>query len=141
VKSRWRARGGARHPVYARRGVHDAHGKVAQVGGTLWFNCTWWPTARCRTSSSRAPVTPVSKRWSSRWTRRWPGREYNLRNGFTIPFRFTRRNVVDVLAHPRWLLGVLSRYIATTGMPRYRNFPAHMQTRITALPMEIIGDE
>jgi L-lactate dehydrogenase (cytochrome)/(S)-mandelate dehydrogenase len=64
-----------------------------------------------------------------------PGREYNLRNGFTIPFRFTRRNVADVLMHPRWLFGVLARYLVTSGMPRYRNFPAHTQTRITALPM------
>jgi isopentenyl diphosphate isomerase/L-lactate dehydrogenase-like FMN-dependent dehydrogenase len=64
-----------------------------------------------------------------------PGREYNLRNGFVIPFKLTRRNVTDVLTHPRWLLGVLARYLFTTGMPRYRNFPAHTQTRITALPM------
>ncbi len=110
--------------------------KVAQVGGTLWFQLYMWPdrslshrlVARARDAGFEALVltvdTPVA-----------PGREYNLRNGFTIPFKFTRRNVVDVLMHPRWLLGVLSRYIATTGMPRYQNFPAHMQTRITALPM------
>src|SRR5262249_61865293 len=47
----------------------------------------------------------------------------------------TRRNVTDVLTHPRWLFGVLLRYLLTTGMPRYENFPAHTQTRITALPM------
>lgn len=64
-----------------------------------------------------------------------PGREYNLRNGFTIPFKFTRRNVIDVLTHPRWLFGVLARYLVTSGMPRYRNFPPETQTRITALPM------
>lgn len=64
-----------------------------------------------------------------------PGREYNLRNGFTIPFRFTRRNVLDVLGHPRWLFGVLVRYLLTTGAPRYMNFPPHMQTRVGALPM------
>jgi isopentenyl diphosphate isomerase/L-lactate dehydrogenase-like FMN-dependent dehydrogenase len=110
--------------------------KVAQVGGILWFQLYMWPdrslshrlVARARDAGFEALVltvdTPVA-----------PGREYNLRNGFTIPFRFTRRNVVDVLMHPRWLLGVLSRYIVTTGMPRYQNFPAHMQTRITALPM------
>ncbi len=64
-----------------------------------------------------------------------PGREYNLRNGFTIPFKFTRRNVADVLMHPRWLIGVLGRYVMTTGMPRYANFPPETQVRITALPM------
>ena len=110
--------------------------KVAQVGGTLWFQLYMWPdralshqlVARARDAGFEALVltvdTPVA-----------PGREYNLRNGFTIPFKFTRRNVVDVLSHPRWLLGVLARYILTTGMPRYQNFSPHMQTRITALPM------
>jgi isopentenyl diphosphate isomerase/L-lactate dehydrogenase-like FMN-dependent dehydrogenase len=107
-----------------------------EAGGTLWFQFYMWPDrslshqliARARDAGYEALVftvdTPVA-----------PGREYNLRNGFTIPFRFTRRNVTDVIAHPRWLLGVLARYLVTTGMPRYRNFPAHTQTRITALPM------
>lgn len=109
---------------------------AAEAGGTLWFQFYMWPDralshqliARARDAGYEALVftvdTPVA-----------PGREYNLRNGFTIPFKFTQRNVVDVLTHPRWLLGVLMRYMITTGMPRYANFPAHTQTRITALPM------
>jgi isopentenyl diphosphate isomerase/L-lactate dehydrogenase-like FMN-dependent dehydrogenase len=132
------ARAAAAHgiPFTLAVGSMTAMEKVAQVGGTLWFQLYMWPdrslshrlVARARDAGFEALVltvdTPVA-----------PGREYNLRNGFTIPFKFTRRNVVDVLMHPRWLLGVLSRYIVTTGMPRYQNFPAHMQTRITALPM------
>ena len=111
--------------------------KVAErAGGTLWFQFYMWPDrslsreliARARDAGYEALVftvdTPVA-----------PGREYNLRNGFTIPFKLTRRNVSDVLMHPRWLFGVLARYLLTTGMPRYRNFPPHTQTRITALPM------
>jgi isopentenyl diphosphate isomerase/L-lactate dehydrogenase-like FMN-dependent dehydrogenase len=109
---------------------------AAEAGGTLWMQFYMWPDrslsyqliARARDAGFEALVftvdTPVA-----------PGREYNLRNGFTIPFRFTRRNVTDVLMHPRWLLGTLGRYLVTTGMPRYENFPAHTQTRITALPM------
>ena len=62
-------------------------------------------------------------------------REYNLRNGFTIPFSFSRRNVTDVLLHPRWMCGVLMRYLLTTGMPRYENYPSEIKNRITALPM------
>lgn len=107
-----------------------------EAGGTLWFQFYMWPDrsashrliARARDAGFEGLVftidTPVA-----------PGREYNLRNGFTIPFKLTRRNVADVLAHPRWLFGVLARYLLTTGMPRYQNFPAHTQTRITALPM------
>jgi len=109
---------------------------AAEAGGTLWMQFYMWPDRslshqlirRARDAGFEALVftvdTPVA-----------PGREYNLRNGFTIPFRFTRRNVTDVLTHPRWLIGVLGRYLATTGMPRYMNFPPHTQTRITSLPM------
>jgi isopentenyl diphosphate isomerase/L-lactate dehydrogenase-like FMN-dependent dehydrogenase len=64
-----------------------------------------------------------------------PNREYNLRNGFTIPFTFTRWNVSDVLRHPRWMLGVLARYYFTTGMPRYENYPSELKAKITARPM------
>ncbi len=109
---------------------------AAAPDGRLWFQFYMWPdrslshqlVARARDAGAEALVftvdTPVA-----------PGREYNLRNGFTIPFKFTRRNVLDVLVHPRWLFGVLVRYLLTTGAPRYMNFPPHMQTRVGALPM------
>jgi L-lactate dehydrogenase (cytochrome)/(S)-mandelate dehydrogenase len=64
-----------------------------------------------------------------------PSREYNLHNGFTLPFSLTRHNAIDILSHPRWLLGVLTRYLLTTGMPRYQNYPAAVNQKITALPM------
>jgi len=109
---------------------------AAEAGGTLWFQFYMWPDrslshqliARARDAGFEALVFTVDAPVSTE-------REYNLRNGFTIPFRMTRRNVTDVLTHPRWLFGVLLRYLLTTGMPRYENFPAHTQTRITALPM------
>ena len=52
-----------------------------------------------------------------------------------IPFRFTKKNVLDVLGHPRWMIEVLARYMATTGMPRYENYSREMQQSITAKPM------
>jgi len=86
--------------------------KVAEAaaGGTLWFQFYMWPdrslshqlVARARDAGAEALVFTVD-------TVVAPGREYNLRNGFTIPFRFTRRNILDVLMHPRWLFGVLVR--------------------------------
>lgn len=109
---------------------------AAEAGGTFWFQIYMWPkrslshqlVERAKAAGYQALVvtidTPVP-----------PGREYNLRNGMTVPFRFTRRNVADVLAHPGWLAGVLLRYLLTTGMPRYENYPEGMQSHITALPM------
>jgi len=40
-----------------------------------------------------------------------------------------------MLSHPRWMLTVLARYLATTGMPRYQNYPTEMKQKITALLM------
>lgn len=109
---------------------------AAEAGGNLWFQVYMWPDrslshgliGRAKAAGYEALVVTVD-------TPVPPGREYNLRNGMTVPFRFTRRNVTDVLLHPRWLMGVLLRYLLTTGMPRYENYPTEMKARITALPM------
>lgn len=109
---------------------------AAEAGGNLWFQFYMWPDraqshrviARAKDAGFEALVftvdTPVA-----------PGREYNLRNGMTIPFKFTTHNTLDVLTHPRWLTEVWLRYMLTTGTPRYQNFPEETQTKITALPM------
>ena len=107
-----------------------------QAGGTLWFQLYLWPdrglshkiVERAKAAGYEALVVTVDGAVSG-------NREYNLRNGFTIPFKFTRRNVTDVMRHPRWLLEVLARYVLTTGMPRYENYPSEIKNRITARPM------
>lgn len=52
-----------------------------------------------------------------------PKREYNERNGFHIPIRLGPRLVWDVALHPRWLLGVATRYQVTTGIPGIAHYP------------------
>jgi (S)-mandelate dehydrogenase len=60
-----------------------------------------------------------------------PGkRECNQRNGFRIPFRLSARAAVDTARHPRWFAGVVSNYLATTGMPRHENHPEWYRTSI-----------
>ncbi len=124
-------------PFTLATGSMTAMEKVAeQAGGTLWFQIYMWPdrslshglVERAKAAGYQALVVTVD-------TPVPPGREYNLRNGMTVPFRFTRRNVTDVLMHPRWLATVLARYLVTSGMPRYENYPTAMKARITAAPM------
>jgi isopentenyl diphosphate isomerase/L-lactate dehydrogenase-like FMN-dependent dehydrogenase len=59
-------------------------------------------------------------------------REYNRRNGFAVPFKYNSKNTLDVLRHPRWMLGTLGRYIANGGMPQRVNFPVELQGKITS---------
>lgn len=107
-----------------------------EAGGTLWFQLYMWPdrtlshklVERAKAAGYEALVVTVDGVVAG-------NREYNLRNGFTIPFTFTRKNITDVLLHPRWMIEVLARYLVTTGMPRYQNYPTDIKHRITAGPM------
>lgn len=132
-----RAAAAAGIPFTLATGSMTAMERVAeQAGGRLWFQLYMWPersmshqlVERARLAGFEALVVTVDGAVSG-------NREYNLRNGFTVPFSFTRRNVTDVLMHPRWLAGVLARYLLTTGMPRYQNYPTELRNRITAAPM------
>jgi L-lactate dehydrogenase (cytochrome) len=60
-----------------------------------------------------------------------PNREYNIRNGFSMPFKATPRNVWDMALHPRWLLGVMGRYLVTEGMPTYGHYPETFRQSLT----------
>ena len=109
---------------------------VAEAGGTLWFQLYMWPDRglsfklvdRAKAANFEALLLTADGAAAG-------NREYNIRNGFAVPFKFTRRNVTDVLMHPRWLLTVLTRYLLTTGMPRYENYPSELRKKITERPM------
>jgi isopentenyl diphosphate isomerase/L-lactate dehydrogenase-like FMN-dependent dehydrogenase len=69
-----------------------------------------------------------------------PNREYNHRNGYGTPFRFNRKNVTDVLAHPGWMFNVFARYMLTTGMPRRENLPDELRQSIISKPSLLKND-
>ena len=48
-----------------------------------------------------------------------PNREFNRRNGFALPFNLTGRGAFDMLTHPRWMSGVIGRYMLNGGMPQF----------------------
>lgn len=106
---------------------------AAEAGGRLWFQLYMWKeedlsyqlVQRAKDAGYEALVVTVDFALGN-------NREYNQRNGFSIPFRISPRSVIDMCRHPRWLLTVLGRYITTTGMPRHENYPARYQHRITS---------
>jgi L-lactate dehydrogenase (cytochrome)/(S)-mandelate dehydrogenase len=109
---------------------------VTEAGGRLWFQLYMYAepslshriAERARAAGFEALMVTVDSPVFS-------NREYNLRSGFTVPMTYTLRNVIDVLTHPRWLAGVWLRYLLTTGMPRFENYPSEVKARITAQPM------
>lgn len=63
-------------------------------------------------------------------------REYNTRNGFTIPFRMNFSNMIDGALHPRWLCDVFFRTLYHSGVPRFQNLDTNVGGRIVAKPLE-----
>jgi isopentenyl diphosphate isomerase/L-lactate dehydrogenase-like FMN-dependent dehydrogenase len=111
---------------------------VRAAGGRLWFQVYMWKEQdltfemieRARGLGYEALFVTVD-------TALGRTREYNDRNGFTDPISLNRRFVTDMVLHPRWLVGVIGRYLAGSGMPRHANYPAKYQVKITrGLPGE-----
>jgi L-lactate dehydrogenase (cytochrome)/(S)-mandelate dehydrogenase len=109
---------------------------AGEVGGTLWMQLYMWAdrklshqlVRRASAAGFEALLVTVDGAVAG-------NREYNKRNGFSVPFKYNRKNTLDVLTHPRWMFGVLARYMITTGMPRYENYPSAIKSKITGLPM------
>ena len=62
-----------------------------------------------------------------------PNREYNARNGFGMPFRWSARAMLDVATHPGWLLRVLAPSLLRGGMPAYGHYPVEARPSITRM--------
>ncbi|MDR5733946.1 alpha-hydroxy acid oxidase [Caballeronia sp. LZ025] len=109
---------------------------ASEAPGRLWFQLYMWPdramshalVERARLAGFEALVVTVDGVVAG-------NREYNMRNGFTVPFTYTKKNIIDVLRHPRWMIGVLGRYMMKNGLPRYENYPTELKNRITAAPV------
>jgi isopentenyl diphosphate isomerase/L-lactate dehydrogenase-like FMN-dependent dehydrogenase len=112
--------------------------KVAQeaAGGTLWFQLYM--------SKDREPAKNLVTRALDAGYEALvvttdlpvhPNREYNQRNGFTIPFRLNLANMIDGALHPRWLVNVFLRTLLDSGVPRFQNLDTNVGGRIIAKPM------
>lgn len=102
------------------------------AGGRLWFQLYMWKepelsfqlVKRARDAGFEALVVTIDQALGN-------NREYNRRSSFSVPFTLTPHNLADMLTHPRWLVGTLFRYLATTGMPRHENYPEQYRARVT----------
>ncbi|HYH41036.1 MAG TPA: alpha-hydroxy acid oxidase [Burkholderiales bacterium] len=120
-------------PFTLATGSQTSMEEVAKVvGGTLWFQLYMWSDVRmshilverAKNAGFEALVVTVDGPVDSH-------REYNIRNGYTVPFSYNRKNTSAVLAKPGWFFSVLMRYWMTTGMPRRENYPEGMKEKFT----------
>ncbi len=107
-----------------------------EAGGDLWFQLYMWPdrsmshelVQRVKSAGFKVLMVTVDGVASG-------NREYNLRNRFTAPFTVTPRSFVDIMRNPEWLMSVMARYMLTTGMPVFENYPTEMKAKLTGGPM------
>lgn len=116
-----RAAAAARIPfTLASRSLATIEEIAEHAGGILWFQLYVWTRRemsmalvdRANAAGFKALIitldVPVD-----------PNREFNRKNGFSLPFTLTGRGVVDMLSHPRWFSGVIGRYMLNGGMPQF----------------------
>ena len=128
-----RAAKAANIPFTLATGSQTSMEEVAKlVGGTLWFQLYMWSDVRmshmlverAKNAGFEALVVTVDGPVGT-------NREYNIRNGYTVPFRYNRKNTTAVLARPGWLFSVLMRYWMSGGMPTRANYPEGMTEKFT----------
>lgn len=106
--------------------------QIAEAGGRQWFQLYLWEDR----SLSHAVI---DRAWQLGCEALFvtldlpvqPNREYIQRNGFGTPFHLNARNTLDVLTHPRWLAGVMARYMLEGGIPTQANLPDRLRAKVT----------
>ena len=106
--------------------------QIAVAGGRLWFQLYMW--------ADRALSLAVIERAAAIGCEALlitldlpvpPNREYLHKNGFGTPFRLNPTNTLDILAHPRWLVSVMGRYMLKGGVPSQANLPDRLRNKVT----------
>jgi (S)-mandelate dehydrogenase len=105
--------------------------RIAGSGARLWQQLyvwkdrqlTWQFLNRAKAAGAEALLLTVDTAVSLK-------REYNVRNGFGVPFTPSLTLMLDVLRHPRWMWSVLLPQLRREGMPSYAHYPPEYRTRI-----------
>lgn len=105
--------------------------EFADIDGTRWFQLYMWEDPELSYQVvRRAHAVGCEALFVTLDLPVPPNREYLWRNGFGMPFGLNRQNVPDILTHPRWLAGVVGRYMLDGGLPQQANLPRHLKSSV-----------
>lgn len=104
----------------------------ASNGANLWFQVYTWPDKdlslkqieRIKSVGFETLIVTVDGPVGS-------NREYNHRNGFSMPLKYSPRLFAQLLARPGWLLRVLGQHYIRRGAPTMVNYPEELMSKIT----------
>ena len=100
--------------------------------GNLWFQVYMWPDNdlsmkqinRIKSVGFETLIITVDGPVGS-------NREYNKRNGFSMPLKYSPTLFAQLLARPGWLIRVLGQHYLKRGAPTMVNYPEELISRIT----------
>jgi isopentenyl diphosphate isomerase/L-lactate dehydrogenase-like FMN-dependent dehydrogenase len=106
--------------------------QIVEAGGRQWFQLYLW-------EDRSLSYAVIDRAWALGCEALFvtldlpvpPNREYIRHNGFGTPFKLNARNTMDVLTHPRWLAGVMGRYMLAGGIPTQANLPDRLRAKVT----------
>jgi len=98
--------------------------RAGAPGTELWFQLYVWKN-RAMTDNllDRVRACGIETLVVTADTPVLPNREYNERNGFTVPLAPSLTLALDLARHPGWSLTVLLEYLRRGGMPGLGNYP------------------
>lgn len=110
---------------------------AAKAGGRIWFQLYILKdrelsesfVQRAQDTGCEALIVTVDTAVS-------PKREYNTHNGFGIPFQPNLRGAIDLSLHPRWVFGVLGRYVLDGGIPSFPHYPPEFHRKIARAALD-----
>ena len=98
-----------------------------KAGGELWFQLYMWSdkdlslkfVERVKSVGFETLIVTVDGPVP-------PNREYNRRNGFEVPLKYSPRLLAQLLAKPGWLATCLLRQFIKRGVPKFENYPPEL---------------
>jgi isopentenyl diphosphate isomerase/L-lactate dehydrogenase-like FMN-dependent dehydrogenase len=106
--------------------------REAAPDGDLWFQVYTWPDKelsmkqidRIKSVGFETLIVTVDGPVGS-------NREYNHKNGFSMPLKYSPTLFAQLLAKPRWLVSVLLKHYIERGAPTMVNYPDELISKIT----------
>ncbi len=103
-----------------------------KAGGNLWFQLYMWADREMSmTFMNRVKAAGFETLMVTVDGPVGPNREYNHRNGFSMPIHYTPRLFAQLLAKPGWCARVLAQQYLRRGAFKKENYPAELSRKIT----------
>ena len=114
-----------------------------EAGGTLWLQLyTLRNRDECYAIVERAHKAKFQGLVLTVDTPTNPSRDYNDRNGYSLPFKYTMRGIADILRHPHWFAAVIGRYYYRNGgLPRFENLPGRRTINEGVSATQMLSDD